>query len=194
MASLPNKNNSLGLNIDDDNLQIDADISAVNKNLKLDDAKYLLPIAIGDRVLDDDHLAAVDPLSLDDPLSLALRRNRQLLNPTSSNSNPIAASSQTKTGRMKTALSRSANSIKDMLTESIARSRSKGSLTNLQDHDDESTIKSNGSPLQQTMTAGVPVTDSIKYNFQSVQHSLPRSKSKGSMSNLMEALSFKKKA
>ena len=195
MASLPKKhNNSLGLNIDDDNLQIviDADNSvAHHDNHKLDDAEYLLPIAIGDRVLDDDHLAAVDPLSLDDPLSLALRRNRQFLNPTSSNSNPMAASSLTKTGRMKTALSHSANSIKDMLTESISRSRSKGSLSNLQDLDDESTTKSNDSPLQQTMIAGVPVSDSIKYTL---QHSLPRSKSKGSMSNLMEALSFKKKA
>lgn len=192
MASLPNKNNSLGLNIDDDdNLQIDADISA-DKNLKFEDAEYLLPIAIGDRVLDDDHLAAVDPLSLDDPLSLALRRNRQFLIPTSSNSNPIAApSGLTKTGRMKTALSRSANSIKDMLTESITRSRSKGSLSNLQDLDDESSIKSNGSPLQQTMIAGVPVSDSIKYNL---QHSLPRLKSKGSMNNLMAAISSKKKA
>jgi len=169
MASLPKKhNNSLGLNIDDDNLQTDADNSvavAHRDNLKLDDEEYLLPIATGDGngvvydEYDDHHLAEVDPLSLDDPLSLALRRNCHILNPTSSNSNPITASSLTKPGRMKTALSRSANSIKDMLNESIIRSRSKGSLSNLQGLDESgSSTKSNCSPLQQTIIADVPVS------------------------------------
>lgn len=45
--------------------------------------QYLLPIATGDPdvIPNDSDVMAVDPLSLDDPYSLALRRNRNILNP-----------------------------------------------------------------------------------------------------------------
>ena len=138
----------------------------------------VLPIATGDTDLDTavhspheieqaaETVAEVDPLSLDDPLSLALRRNRHILNPTSSNQSTSTSSTSTK-GKLKTALSSSATSIKDMLTETMSRSSSRGDIGE--------------DALSQTMVSGVPTSRSWTY-----LSSLPRSESKGSIGNRMK--------
>ena len=169
---------SLGLDIDD-SLRTREYIDYHDDDKFGDDVKaeYLLPIATGDPDLDTavhspheieqavETVAEVDPpLSLDDPLSLALRRNRHILNPTSSNQS--ASTSSTK-GKLKTALSSSATSIKDMLTETMSRSSSRGDIGE--------------DALDQTMVSGVPTSHSMT-NLSSI----PRSELKGSISNRMK--------
>ena len=176
---------SLGLDIDHDSLlrtreYIDYPDPDDDDNDKFVDdhvqSEYLLPIATGDPDLDNtDHSSPheieqaaehdIDPLSLDDPLSLALRRNRHILNPTSSNQS--ASTSSTK-GKLKTALSGSATSIKDMLT--MSRSSSRGDVGE--------------DALSQTMVSGVPTSRSWTY-----LSSLPRSESKGYMGKMKTSLS-----
>ena len=170
---------SLGLDIDDSLRTREYDYPDVddNNNNKFNDvqSEYLLPIATGDPDLDitedsphDTKEAAenADPLSLDDPMSLALRRNRHILNPTSANQSASTSSTSTK-GKLKTALSRSATSLKDMLTESMSRSSSRGDIGE--------------DALDQTMVSGVPTSHSMT-NLSSI----PRSESKGSIGNRMK--------
>ena len=175
---------SLGLDIDDSLRTRDVDYLDDDDNDKFVDdhvqSEYLLPIATGDTDLDTavhspheieqaaETVAEVDPLSLDDPLSLALRRNRHILNPTSSNQSTSTSSTSTK-GKLKTALSSSATSIKDMLTETMSRSSSRGDIGVGED------------ALSQTMVSGVPTSRSWTY-----LSSLPRSESKGSIGNRMK--------
>jgi len=157
---------SLGLDIDDSLRTREYDYLDVDDNDKFTDdvqSEYLLPIATGDPDLDTavhspheieqaETVAEVDPLSLDDPLSLALRRNRHILNPTSSNPSATISSTSTKGGKLKTALSRSATSIKDMLTTgSMSRSSSRGDIG-----EDE---------LGQTMVSGIPTSGPILAPF-----------------------------
>ena len=137
---------SLGLDIDDDDSlrtrtreYID---HPVDDDKFVDDvqSEYLLPIATGDPDLDSNEHSSheieqaaeqnVDPLSLDDPLSLALRRNRHILNPTPANQSASTSSTSTK-DKLKTVLSRSTSSIKDMLTGSMSRSSSRGDVGDL---------------------------------------------------------------
>ena len=183
MSTSPNSmQESLGLDIDDslrtreyiDYPDVD-DIKFAANDVQ---SEYLLPIATGDLDLDNtEHYpheieateqveVEVDPLSLDDPLSLALRRNRHILNPTSANQSASISSTSTK-GKLKTVLSSSATSLKDMLTESMSRSSSRGDIGE--------------DALDQTMVSGIPTSRSWTY-----LSSIPRSVSKGSIGNRMK--------
>ena len=146
--------------------------------------QYLLPIATGDPdvIPHESDVMAVDPLSLDDPYSLALRRNRKILNPKKEHAS---------NGREKTSRSRSgsSNAIRELFTFAPSQP-SVGEQ-----------------PTVDGMRAVVSVSTMSSYSGgndgsgsvdnEVVQSTLRRSKSKGSMSNLRDALAStfgKKKA
>ena len=144
--------------------------------------QYLLPIATGDPdvIPNDSDVMAVDPLSLDDPYSLALRRNRNILNPKKEHASK---------GRASRSRSGSSNAIRELFTFAPSQP-SVGEQ-----------------PTVDGMRAVVSVSTMSSYSGgndgsgsvdnEVVQSTLRRSKSKGSMSNLRDALAStfgKKKA
>lgn len=148
--------------------------------------QYLLPIATGDPdvIPNDSDVMAVDPLSLDDPYSLALRRNRNILNPKKEHASK---------GRVKMKTSRSRSGSSNAIRELFTFAPSQPSVGE--------------QPTVDGMRAVVSVSTMSSYSGgndgsgsvdnEVVQSTLRRSKSKGSMSNLRDALAStfgKKKA
>ena len=140
-------------------------------------------IATGDPdvIPHDSDVMAVDPLSLDDPYSLALRRNRNILNPKKEHASK---------GRVKTSRSRSgsSNAIRELFTFAPS-----------QPNVGEQPAVDGMRPIVSvsTMSSYSGGNDGSVDNEVVQQSTLRRSKSKGSMSNLRDALAStfgKKKA
>ena len=146
--------------------------------------QYLLPIATGDPdvIPHDSDVMAVDPLSLDDPYSLALRRNRNILNPKKEHASK---------GRVKkTSRSRSGSS--NAIRELFTFAPSQPSVGEQPTVDGMRAVVS-----VSTMSSYSGGNDGSVDNEVVQQSTLRRSKSKGSMSNLRDALAStfgKKKA
>ena len=148
--------------------------------------QYLLPIATGDpdEIPHESDVMAVDPLSLDDPYSLALRRNRNILNPKKEHA------SKGRVKKMKTSRSRSgsSNAIRELFTFAPS-----------QPNVGEQPAVDGMRPIVSvsTMSSYSGGNDGSVDNEVVQQSTLRRSKSKGSMSNLRDALAStfgKKKA
>ena len=145
---------------------------------------YLLPVATGDPDVTPhgSDIMAVDPLTLDDPYSLALRRNRNILNPKKEHASKdrVVKTSRSRSG--------SSNAIRELFTSAPSQP-SEGEQ-----------------PTVDGMRAAVSISTVSSYSGgndgsvddEVVQESTLRtSKSKGSMSNIRDALAStfgKKKA
>ena len=143
--------------------------------------QYLLPIATGDPdvIPNDSDVMAVDPLSLDDPYSLALRRNRNILNPKKEHASKGRARSR----------SGSSNAIRELFTFAPSQP-SVGEQTTVDGMRAVASVSTMSS-----YSGGNDGSGSVDNEV--VQSTLRRSKSKGSMSNLRDALAStfgKKKA